>query len=371
MHVSKYYTCCYYSVDLSLPNPDGYRRKGCNADSCCRSKSKRALAEDHCSKRLCLLWGSRSWPVGQIYLLLLLLKMMRRKMSPSLLWYQGWGLTDGTQNFETSWMNTVRNHGSIPLITWEPWLYTKGVNQPKFALRNIINGNFDSYIKKWANASKAWGHPYFLRFAEEMNGNWFPWSEQVNGNKPGQYIKAWKHVYNIFKNAGVTNVTWVWSPNIEYNGSTSLTELYPGDGYVNWLGMDGYNWGTSQPGKTWQPFAQVFTQTYNDILAISTKPLMIAETASTELSGNKANWITDAYSVQIPSIFPQIKAICWFNENKETDWRHRVFCGSPKRFCLGDTIQCVYVQQLWVVECYSYSDSVRWFISLSLPLRTC
>jgi Glycosyl hydrolase family 26 len=237
------------------------------------------------------------------------------------LWYQGWGLTDGTQNFEPSWMNNVRNHGSIPLVTWEPWLYTKGVNQPKFALHNIINGNFDSYITKWAKASKAWGHPYFLRFAEEMNGNWFPWSEQVNGNKPGQYIKAWKHVYNIFNNAGVTNVTWVWSPNIEYTGSTSLTGLYPGDGYVNWLGMDGFNWGTSQPGKTWQTFAQVFTQTYNDILAISTKPLMIAETASTELGGNKANWITDAYAVQIPGNFPQIKAICWFNENKETDWR--------------------------------------------------
>jgi hypothetical protein len=239
------------------------------------------------------------------------------------MWYQGWGLIDGTQNFQTAWMNNVRNHGSIPMVSWEPWLYTAGTNQPQFQLSKIISGTFDSYIQRWADDSKAWGHPYFLRFAAEMNGNWFSWSEQVNGNQPGEYVRAWRHVHDIFTSRGVTNVTWVWSPNIEYTGSIPLSELYPGDDYVDWLGMDGYNWGTVlHPDVTgWKTFSEVFTQTYTTITSLSTKPLMVAETASTEHGGNKAAWITDAYSTQIPSNFERIKAIIWFNENKETDWR--------------------------------------------------
>src|SRR6266487_6080926 len=115
------------------------------------------------------------------------------------MWYQQWGETDGYQYF-----------------------------QPACALQNTINGNFDAYIVQWAQASKAWGQPYFLRFAPEMNGNWNPWSEQVNGNKPGQFVLAWRHVHAIFTSQGVTNVTWVWSPNIDFSNSTPLAELYPG-----------------------------------------------------------------------------------------------------------------------------------------------
>ncbi len=246
-----------------------------------------------------------------------------KKKVSLVMWYQGWGLTDGTQYFQTSWMDNVRSHGSIPMVTWQPWLYTAGITQTQFQLSKIITGAFDSYIRRWADDSKSWGHPYFLRFAEEMNGDWFPWSEQVNGNKPGEYILAWQHVHDIFTTEGVTNVTWVWSPNIEYSGSITLEELYPGDTYVDWLGIDGYNWGTvPHPDVTgWKTFSEVFTQTYTHITALSTKPLMIAETASTEQGGSKADWITDAYSTQIPTNFERIKAIIWFNEDKETDWR--------------------------------------------------
>lgn len=101
----------------------------------------------------------------------------KKKVSIVML-YQGWGVPDRSRFFQKAWMDNIRNHGSIPMVTWEPWLYTAGVSQPKFQLANIINGTFDPYIQKWADDSKAWGHPYFLRFAAEMNGNWFPWSEK-------------------------------------------------------------------------------------------------------------------------------------------------------------------------------------------------
>ncbi len=237
------------------------------------------------------------------------------------MWYQQWGLTNGWQNFQTGWMNAVRAHGSIPLVTWDPGNpYISSPVQPIYALQNIINGNFDSYITRWALASKAWGHPYFLRFAHEMNGYWNPWSELVNGNQPGQFVLAWRHVHDIFTRLGVTNVTWVWSPNIDFSNSTPLAELYPGDAYVNWVGMSGYNWGNIG-GHSWQSFSSVFSQTYHDLLSITSLPIMITETASTEQDGNKAAWITDAYVTQLPNYFPRIRAVVWFNEPKETDWQ--------------------------------------------------
>ena len=238
------------------------------------------------------------------------------------MWYQQWGLTNGYQYFQSGWMDAVRAHGSIPLVTWDPWDPTQSpTSQSAYTLQNIINGNFDSYIITWAQASKAWGHPYFLRFAPEMNGNWNPWSEQVNGNQPGQFVLAWRHVHALFTAQGVTNVTWVWSPNIEYSTSTPLSELYPGDAYVDWVAMDGYNWGNVGAWHTWESFSALFQQTYNDLLAITAKPMMIGETASTEQAGNKASWISDTYTTQIPHYFPRIKAVIWFNIDKETDWR--------------------------------------------------
>ena len=244
-----------------------------------------------------------------------------RKAVSIVMWYQQWGLTDGWQNLQPYWMNAVRSHGAIPVITWDPENPAiASPTQPTFTLQNIINGNFDAYITRWAQDSKAWGHPYFLRFAHEMNGYWNAWSEQVNGNKPGQFVLAWRHVHDIFTRLGVSNVTWVWSPNIDYSTSTPLRELYPGDAYVDWAGMSGYNWGNIG-GHVWQSFSSVFSQTYYDILSITSRPLMITETASTEQAGNKASWISDAFVTQLPHNFPRIHAFVWFNESKETDWQ--------------------------------------------------
>ncbi len=238
-----------------------------------------------------------------------------------IMWYQHWGETDGYQYFQPGWMNAMRAHGSIPLVTWDPWNPSLGANQPTYSLQNIINGNSDSYIVRWAQASKAWGHPYFLRFAPEMNGYWFPWSEQVNGNKAGQFVLAWRHVHDIFTAQGATNVTWVWSPNIIFSNSIPLGELYPGDSYVDWSAMDGYNWGTVGAWHSWTPFTSIFQQTYQALLAITYKPIMIAETASTEQGGNKAAWIADAFTTQLVNNFPRIRAFIWFDIDKETDWR--------------------------------------------------
>lgn len=241
-----------------------------------------------------------------------------------LLSYQPWGVTNGEQEFPAAWASTVRQHGSIPLITWEPWTpeaYPADDNEPTFSLKNIIHGKFDTYIKKWAEDAKAWKYPFFLRFAPEMNGNWVPWSEGLNGNKPGEFVQAWRHVHNIFVAVGTTNATWMWCPNITFSESLPIAPLYPGNAYVNWVGMDGFNWGTTTNHPTWLTFSQVFSQTYQEILTLTTKPMMIVETGSTQHGGNEAAWIINAYSIALPHDFPMVKGIVWFNQKTQEDWR--------------------------------------------------
>jgi len=246
-------------------------------------------------------------------------------------WFQQW---DNNAALDVGSLNYVRSHGSIPLVTWEPWVPNGQTTQPSYTLSSIINGNHDSYITSWAVAARNWGHPFFLRFAHEMNGNWYPWSERVNGNQPGQYKQAWQHVYDIFQRNQATQVTFVFCPNVVDPTTTSIASLYPGDAYVHWLGVDGYNWGTSQSWSSWTSFTNIFAPTYKELLAVSTKPILLAETASTESGGNKAAWITDALS-QLPKTFPQIKAFVWFNIQKETDWLIESSSAATQAFASG------------------------------------
>ena len=228
---------------------------------------------------------------------------------------QFWKSGGDMQPFYPGDHQAIRDHGSIPLLDWNPWDSGAGgsPSQPQFALARIIAGDYDDYITEWATGARDWGHPFFLRFAHEMNGDWYPWSEDANGNSPGQYVAAWRHVHDIFTEVGATNVTWVWSPSTTYPGSIALSGLYPGDAYVDWVGIDAYNWGANPDRDGWQSFAQVVTPTYDELGAIAPgKPVMLPEVGSSELGGSKAAWITDALTT-IPIAFPRIRAVVWFN----------------------------------------------------------
>ncbi len=238
---------------------------------------------------------------------------------------QSWRRDGVPQPFYPGDHQRVRDHGALPLLDWNPWDSSAGgsPSQPDFALARIIAGEHDAYITSWATAARDWGHPFFLRFAHEMNGSWYPWSEARNGNAAGEYVAAWRHVHDIFRAVGATNVTWVWSPNVTYPGSIALAGLYPGDAYVDWVAMDGYNWGTN-PAKpdSWKSFGQVFGPTYDELGTLAPgKPVMLAEFGSSEHGGSKAEWIADALA-QIPTAFPRIRAAVWFNWDADgMDWR--------------------------------------------------
>jgi hypothetical protein len=217
-------------------------------------------------------------------------------------------------------MNAVRARGAVPLITWEPWAWGGGLSQPAYSLDRITAGDFDAHITQWGQALAAWGQPVQLRFAHEMNGNWYPWAEGVNGNQSGDYVQAWRHVHDVVAATGAGNVSWVWSPNVPYYGSTDLAGLFPGVGYVNVVALDGYNWGTSASWSGWISPQDLFAPGIAQLRALAPGvPILIAETASSESGGSKAAWNTDLVSYLAAQ--PDVMGFVWFHLQKETDWR--------------------------------------------------
>jgi mannan endo-1,4-beta-mannosidase len=242
--------------------------------------------------------------------------------------YQSW---EGSHTeFDSNWAQNVFAQGSTPLITWEPWIPVSGydrsedkVNQGKYRLIKISQGNFDPYIRQYADSIRAYHMPVMIRFAHEMNGNWYPWGSTFN--TPQDYIAAWRHVHNIFAKEGATNVTWVWSPNAIYYDphipySSQIEKFYPGNAYVDWVGLSAFNWAGQYKQNVWMPPDEIFSSTVDE-LATFQKPIIIAETASADTNSpiTKANWIR-ALAMYMKNN-PEIKGIIWFNTTDNgIDW---------------------------------------------------
>lgn len=238
-----------------------------------------------------------------------------------LVWYEGWSGGDFNTEHRAN-LDKLKTWGMTPVIAWDPFDPDgPTINQPAYKLSNIIRGDFDDYIDSWATGLAAFRRPVFLNFAHEMNGNWYPWGIGVNGNLPGEFVTAWRHVHDRFAAAGAVNVVWVWTPNEMYEDvPATVEEVYPGDDYVNWFGMNGFNWGANirwescDCQSSWRTFNEIFDITYNRLVALADKPIMIGEVGSSEVGGDKAAWITEAFLEQLPINYPQIRAVAWFNK---------------------------------------------------------
>ena len=224
--------------------------------------------------------------------------------------YKNWSV----EPFYTPELERVWDGGAVPLVTWEPETEAgKGI-----PLREIVEKRYDRYIRQSAEAAAAWGKPIMVRFAQEMNGGWYPWGNQVDGNTPRLYREAWHRIFWIFRNHGAGNVRWVWSPNEDAGGGHPLAVFYPGDEFVDWVGIDGFCWGGD---IGWPSFTAIFGNTYNRIVNLTSRPIMIAETAAGEEGGNKAEWVASALGREAPA-FPNLRALVWFNdEDPRADFR--------------------------------------------------
>jgi hypothetical protein len=231
------------------------------------------------------------------------------------MWYVAWSLGS---DFPTQQATAVRTFGALPVITWEPWDPARGTDQPAYRLDAIASGAFDSYLTRWARQALTYGGPVVLRLAHEMNGSWYPWAAGVNGSTPTSYVAAWRHVVDVFRQQKATNVRWQWVPNVPYPGSADLASLYPGDGYVDEVGLDGYNWAGSLPGTTWVPFVDLFADGAQQVRALTAKPLYVVETGTPEEPG-KQWWVRDMFTALKGS--STFAGVTWFSYAKEQDWR--------------------------------------------------
>jgi mannan endo-1,4-beta-mannosidase len=230
--------------------------------------------------------------------------------------------------FPTAAMNNIHDYGAIPFFNWASQATSSDPSgatvMPDFQLADVISGRYDSYIREFAEAARSWGHPFFLRYDWEMNGNWFPWGETVNENNPGEYVAAWRHVHDIFASVGATNATWAWCPYAEVDRHfAALAPLYPGDEYVDWTCMDGFNWGSNPTNPhSWKGFKEIFGPTYRKLTKqiAPGKPVVLAEMASTGHGRAKAEWIRDMFQ-ELQTNFRRIRGMIWFDQvDRGVDW---------------------------------------------------
>ncbi len=249
-----------------------------------------------------------------------LIKSLEKKIGKKfsqIMWYLDWRADFPLKECERLWKLGYSSH-----ITWEAWnVETKeGV---KFD--DILAGKWDNYIIKWAKSAKKFGKPVFIRWGHEFNGDWYPWSIPKNNFDSEKYKKVFRYIHKKFDEIGATNVLWIWCPmcqSFPKDKRNNFVKAYPGDKYVDWIAIDGYNFGIT-PGWSdrWLSFDEIFAQVYSTIVVnFPGKPIMIGEFASGPNGGDKAQWIIDAFN-SIKEKFKAIKLAIWFNIDKETDWR--------------------------------------------------
>lgn len=222
----------------------------------------------------------------------------------------------------TSSLERIWKAGAIPIITVEPF---KAGGKEGIPLSSISGGNEDAVLKSLGELIKAFDHPVIVRFAHEMNGNWYPWSGLKNGKSARAYIKAYRHVHRVVsRTTGGSDIIWVWSINRESvpNKSWNRAEnYYPGDKYVDLIGIDGYNWGNSRSWSRFMSFDEIFYKPYTEMKRLHpSKPIAITEIATGGNSGVKAKWIDDMFK-SIDKRYGDMILLSWFDVNKELDWR--------------------------------------------------
>ncbi len=240
------------------------------------------------------------------------------------LYYQPLG-----NSFPAEQLRPLAEGGRVIQLSLEPtdWNSADPVNQPAWSLDTITGGYHDEALRRWAREIRDFRYPVMLRPMSEMNGDWSSWGGTVNGNQPQDFIPAWRHIHDIFQQEGAANVIWVWAPNRDGSheaAAYTFDTYYPGDEYVDYIGLCGYNWGTlyNFPWwvSSWQRFDLVFGYSYDVMAPRTDKPFVIAETAAPEAGGSKPQWITETFEM-LPWRFPRVELLTWFNVIKETDWR--------------------------------------------------
>ncbi|WP_283611384.1 glycoside hydrolase family 26 protein [Mycolicibacterium poriferae] len=205
-----------------------------------------------------------------------------------------------------------------PIITWEPWRGPSSGISPS-VMSQVNAGVHDSHIRRWARRLRDTGTTVYLRFGHEFNGHWYPWSP-TGGTSAATFVEVWRRLHRLFSQEEAHTVRWMWSPNAVSESGAPLAQWYPGDDYVDAIGVDGYNWGRSQTWSHWVGPDELFEPALDEIAVLAPgKPILVAEVGCSEAGGSKPDWITAL--IEFLSQRVEVTGMVWFDHDKETDWR--------------------------------------------------
>ena len=231
---------------------------------------------------------------------------------------------------------------ATPMVSLEPWSWRSHWGQhelPEYRLATITDGQHDPALRRIARAVAAYPGPVLVRFAHEMNGWWYPWAEGVNGNRPGDYVRAWDHVQSVFHRAGASNVRWVWAPNALTSAGREMAfaDLFPGDGHVDYVGFTCYGHGETA--------AADLDPTYRALTRLSSRPVLLAETGADGPA--QAAWIRSLSSWLKGA--RRVEGFVWYPSNREDgatgDYR---FDGRPDSEAAMREMLAEFVPAAWV-----------------------
>lgn len=253
-----------------------------------------------------------------------------------ILFFLQWPSAPAENAFPRESLDAISKRGAIPCITWEPMYYAEG-REVVIAHERILNGDYDSYLVSFARAARDWRKPVIIRFAHEMNIERYHWGTEkaeYGPRSPEIYRQMFRYVVSVFRREGASNVIWAFCPNSESlpnpssspdNAWNEASRYYPGDEYVDVVGADGYNWGTTQTREKdgwdsrWRSFRDIFTPIHSRLRTLAPgKPFFVFETATVTEGGDKEGWIKEAIHTAGEW---KIEGIIWFQVNKEQDWR--------------------------------------------------
>jgi mannan endo-1,4-beta-mannosidase len=213
------------------------------------------------------------------------------------MYYTSWG-----EPFSIPFAQTALQHGATLLVDLDP---------TSTSCAAIAAGQQDAFLQSYAQAVKAFGYPVIISFGHEMNGSWYPWG--WTNTQPAAFVAAWRHVVDVFRQVGADNVTWLWTINAVNSYEGPIADYWPGAGYVTWVGLDAYYY---DPGDD---FSSVFGSSIAEIRQVTSKPILIAETAIGQVTGQAAS---------IPGLFAGVSqagllGFVWYDQAQDDGIYHQ------------------------------------------------
>lgn len=242
----------------------------------------------------------------------------------------------GKIRFPATHVRRIWKHGALPVVRMMAWR-SRFQNRPSvgYSLQKIIDGVYDGQLAVWAQKARATGIPMMVEFGTEVNGEWFPWNGRWHGggrkdrygdpslpDGPERFRDAFRHIVTLFRAQNANNITWVFHADVESVPEAkwnSISNYYPGDAYVDWIGVSVY--GAGEANERPERFSKRLAGSYDELTRLSpTKPLAIMEFGAPEYGRKgKARWITAAFRSIRTGRFPRVRAVSWWDERWSDD----------------------------------------------------